>query len=342
MAQPAALPQPRVRHHRRAHRQRSQVRRPHQRVPLDWTPAHVEEYLRGPALDQAAAATPRSAVTSPRCGCSRSYVANPDYGWDRVCEQRFGTHPAQVFFDWNTATHVQDNEGRPTKRPFTKRGAAGFFDHADDQVERDRRPRARRAGRPAYRDAVMFKVAYSYGLRFNELRHLQTVDFARNPHARRVRQATASARSATARPRKGSPPKPRSVLTVFDWTAGRPRGLARPRPARPRRRPRPVPQRTRRPGRRIDPAAPVPALLQRAGAPPDGLDLHSFRRSYATHLIEDGWDPRFVQDQMGHEHASTTGIYQFVSDDFRNTHTAGVRWTAPWTKRSACRRGGQS
>ena len=26
-----------------------------------------------------------------------------------------------------------------------------------------------------------------------------------------------------------------------------------------------------------------------------------------------------MQYQMGHEHASTTGIYQFVSDDFRNT-----------------------
>lgn len=27
-----------------------------------------------------------------------------------------------------------------------------------------------------------------------------------------------------------------------------------------------------------------------------------------THLIEDGWDPRFVQEQVGHEHASTTSI----------------------------------
>ena len=35
-----------------------------------------------------------------------------------------------------------------------------------------------------------------------------------------------------------------------------------------------------------------------------GLDLYSLRRSYATHLIEDGWDPMFVQHQMGHEHAS--------------------------------------
>lgn len=27
---------------------------------------------------------------------------------------------------------------------------------------------------------------------------------------------------------------------------------------------------------------------------------------------------KIMQHQMGHEHASTTGIYQFVSDDFRN------------------------
>lgn len=57
---------------------------------------------------------------------------------------------------------------------------------------------------------------------------------------------------------------------------------------------------------------------------PDGVDLHSFRRSYATHLLEDGWDPRFVQDQMGHEYASTTGIYQFTSDDFRRSTLRSV------------------
>ncbi|MFE5096210.1 tyrosine-type recombinase/integrase [Streptomyces sp. NPDC056638] len=49
----------------------------------------------------------------------------------------------------------------------------------------------------------------------------------------------------------------------------------------------------------------------------DGLDYHSFRRSYVTHLIEDGWDPRFVQEQVGHKHAGTTSIYTCVSSDFR-------------------------
>ncbi|GAA4693651.1 tyrosine-type recombinase/integrase [Streptomyces youssoufiensis] len=54
------------------------------------------------------------------------------------------------------------------------------------------------------------------------------------------------------------------------------------------------------------------------------MGFHSFRRSYVTHLIEDGWDPRFVQEQVGHEHASTTSLYTCVSSDFR-TRTRTLR-----------------
>jgi integrase/recombinase XerC len=67
----------------------------------------------------------------------------------------------------------------------------------------------------------------------------------------------------------------------------------------------------------------VKHLNKRLGAYRDALgldsalDFHSFRRSYVTHLIEDGWDPRFVQEQVGHDHASTTSIYTCVSSDFR-------------------------
>ncbi|MQA17096.1 MAG: tyrosine-type recombinase/integrase [Pseudonocardiaceae bacterium] len=67
-------------------------------------------------------------------------------------------------------------------------------------------------------------------------------------------------------------------------------------------------------------------------ADPEGLDLHSLRRSYAAHLLEDSWDPMFVQHQMGHEHASTTGIYQFAS----TAHVCKARATA------AIRRGSHS
>jgi len=50
---------------------------------------------------------------------------------------------------------------------------------------------------------------------------------------------------------------------------------------------------------------------------PHGIGLHSLRHSYVTNLIEAGWDARFVQEQVGHEHASTTSLYTSVSSDYR-------------------------
>jgi site-specific recombinase XerD len=48
-----------------------------------------------------------------------------------------------------------------------------------------------------------------------------------------------------------------------------------------------------------------------------GLGPHCLRHSYVTHLIEDGYDALFVQQQVGHEYASTTAIYTSVSSDYR-------------------------
>lgn len=39
------------------------------------------------------------------------------------------------------------------------------------------------------------------------------------------------------------------------------------------------------------------------------LDLHCLRHSYITHLTEFGYPARFVQEQVGHSHGSTTAIY---------------------------------
>jgi len=130
--------------------------------PWTWTPAMAEEFFSDlRSVRGRKQSTIRGYQNALRLFCS--YVSHRDYGWDRVCEQRFGARPAQVFFDWNTAAHVQDNEQSPAKRAFTKRELQHFFDHADDQV-----PLIAASGRkgwlPAYRDAVMFKLAYSYGL----------------------------------------------------------------------------------------------------------------------------------------------------------------------------------
>jgi integrase/recombinase XerD len=179
--------------------------------PWTWTPAMAEEFFSDlRSVRGRKRSTIRGYQNALRLFCS--YVSHPDYGWDRVCEQRFGVHPAQVFFDWNTAVHVQDNEQSPAKRAFTKRELQDFFDHADDQV-----PLIAASGRkgwlPAYRGAVMFKLAYSYGLRFNEVRHLQTVGFSRNPHAPEFgRYGVVHVRYGKAK--KGSPHKRRSALTV--------------------------------------------------------------------------------------------------------------------------------
>lgn len=37
-----------------------------------------------------------------------------------------------------------------------------------------------------------------------------------------------------------------------------------------------------------------------------------------SHLIEDGVDPLFVQQQVGHSRASTTAIYTTVGSDAKN------------------------
>ena len=48
------------------------------------------------------------------------------------------------------------------------------------------------------------------------------------------------------------------------------------------------------------------------------LTPHCLRHSYVSHLVEDGIDPLFVQQQVGHSWASTTAIYTSVSSDYKN------------------------
>jgi site-specific recombinase XerD len=48
------------------------------------------------------------------------------------------------------------------------------------------------------------------------------------------------------------------------------------------------------------------------------LSPHALRHSYVTHLTEDGVDPAFIQQQVGHVYQSTTAIYTAVSGDFAN------------------------
>ncbi|MFC6866431.1 tyrosine-type recombinase/integrase [Haloechinothrix salitolerans] len=60
------------------------------------------------------------------------------------------------------------------------------------------------------------------------------------------------------------------------------------------------------------------AQFRRMADLPDDLSVHSLRHSYVSHLIEDGTDPLFVQQQVGHSWASTTAVYTTVGADARN------------------------
>lgn len=281
--------------------------------PWSWQPADVEEFttsLRGRAWS-----TVRAYQQALALFCE--FVTDPRYGWAAECEQRFGSHPVQVCHEGNTAVHAAEFEGDPRRRPFTRQELQAFFDYADAQVSRISAA-GRKGALAAFRDAACFKVIYAWGLRRREAVMLDAGDWHPNPQAPQF-GGFGSVHVRYGKAMKGSPPRRRTVLSVFPWAVEAvSQYVAEVRPLLDPGQ-HPALWVTERRGRLAARALNdrFAAYRQSLGLP-GVLDLHALRHSYVTHLVEDGFPERFVSDQVGHRYASTTAIYTSVSDDFKN------------------------
>ncbi|WP_435603445.1 tyrosine-type recombinase/integrase [Streptomyces sp. bgisy130] len=285
--------------------------------PWQWTAGTVDEWMTYLISElHRAKSTLRSYQEAVRTFCD--FITDVRYGWAEECEARFGTHPIQVCHEWNTLAHLVDYEGGAERRPMTREELQMFFDFIDDRVETAVR-KGRKGALTAYRDGALFKTIYGWGLRCVETSKLETVDLYRNPKApefgrfgmMQVRWGKAS---------KGSPPKRRNVHSVMPWAVESLEDYVvniRPRFGFPDH---PALFLTERGGRlRSGEIADRFALYRDELGLPKELTPHCIRHSHVTHQIEDGVDPKFVQDQVGHRYASTTAIYTAVSGDFANT-----------------------
>lgn len=298
--------------------------------PWRWTASMFDEWMTDLVSARALAPTTlRGYQGAVRGFCA--YLCSEHYGWAEECAQRFGEYPSQICHEENTTQHLQDYEGNPGRRPLSRDELQALLDRADAEVEA-RLDAGRKGALTAYRDATLFKVIYAWGLRANEAAHLDVTDFYRNPHAPQF-GGYGMLQVRFGKATRGGPPKRRSVVSLFDWAVEAVSDyIANVRPLAVKNTSNALwltERGTRVNARDIDERFAL--YREELGLDPE-LKLHCLRHSYVTHLTENGVDPRFIQDQVGHVYLSTTAIYTAVSSDFKNkmVHDA-IRAVMPTT-----------
>ena len=282
--------------------------------PWCWLPGHVDEWTQSlMAESHLAPSTIRGYQTDLRL--FSEYLCDARYGWAATCQEQFGpgVHPVPICHEWNTIAHLNDYEGNPEARPFSRNELQRFLDYADEQV--DRAVRAKRKGAlAAYRDATLFKVIYGWGLRRTETGRL---DLARlgpqpgRPRVRPVRDAARALRQGGARP--AATPAQRALGDGLGGRGRRRLCRQHPAPLWLRGASGHVGDRTRRPGGAGGDQRPLRRLPRCASGLPKPLTPHRLRHSWVTHLTEDGVDRRFIQEAGGHRCDTSTAIYTHVS-----------------------------
>ncbi|MGW1752564.1 tyrosine-type recombinase/integrase [Streptomyces sp. NPDC002092] len=287
--------------------------------PWQWTPADGEAFIAdlrsGPKPVQLSTARTYEVMIA----LFVEYLLDARYGWVELCLERFGEAPQEIFHEGNSVLHAVEYEGDPRRRPLDYDEVQALFDAADARVKRIR-GQGRKGALTALRDAAVLKTIYAYGTRRTESSRVDLVDLRRSRSAPEFdRFGSMTVRHGKSS--KGAPPKRRSVLLVpeMDWAVDvLGEWIEEIRPAfAPGRHPALVV--TERVGR-LSPRSINEAFVaaRTYGGLDEDLDLHCLRHSYITHLTEFGYPARFVQEQVGHSHASTTAVYMGVSNEYRN------------------------
>jgi site-specific recombinase XerD len=287
--------------------------------PWEWTAPDVEAFFDDLQSRERKLAFSTAKGYQDHLRLFLEYLTDERYGWAATCRERFGAAPRQLLDEWNTIVRVSTYIGNPRRRPLTYDEVQALFDAADGLVE-EVRARGRKGGLTTQRDAALLKTIYAFGLRRREAEGLDLGDLRRNPDVPQFRRYGALF-VRWGKSSRGNPPKRRTVMLVpeMEWVVPvLQQWLDEVRPLlNPGKHPALfiTERRGRMSLRSINDA--FTAARDAADLDP-ALDLHCLRHSYVTHLIEFDYPERFVQDQVGHEFASTTAIYTGVGDDYRN------------------------
>ena len=149
---------------------------------------------------------------------------------------------------------------------------------------------------PNLKYKAIFAIMYSSGLRVSEVLHLHYDDISRT----NMQIYIHSAKNHTSRYALLSQ-RALDILTEYWFKCGKPRDILFPN------------QWT---GKYLTPSATgleMRKSVERAGLPKD-IHSHCLRHSFATHLLEDGVDIRYIQTLLGHRSPKSTEIYLHISN----------------------------
>lgn len=285
--------------------------------PWEWRSGHADEFFEDLLSRPERLARSTLRAYQQRLKGFSDYACDRRYPWSVICEREFGRGPGQLFDERNRVAHLDEFEGDPRRRPLTVDELEAFFAAAEARIGLAQR-RGRKGALQAWRDQAMFKVCFGWGLRRGELAMLEVCDFR---PAMKVPEfgGYGQVHVRYGKAKRGGGPQRRTVLTVFGWAAEVVEQYVseiRPSFGCPEH---PAMFVTER-GSRISVAYVNErfAEIRAEAGLAEQLTPHCLRHSYVTHLAEQGWAAKFIQDQVGHSHAATTAIYMSVGDDFKD------------------------